>query len=103
MNRPSRQLNEYFNEVMICIVIMLLCLFTDYIPDAGIRYSTGTIIIMLVCLQTVVNTVFLMIDVTQNLRKIYKIFKYKYVMHNRVIEVTVHNTVLDNVDRHKNS
>jgi hypothetical protein len=103
MDRPSRQLNEYFNEVMIIIVIMILSLFTDYVPDAGIRYQTGSIIIYLVCIQIAVNTLFLMIDVTRYLKRIYKIFKYKYVMNNRVVEVTTHNAVIDTVDRHKNS
>ena len=65
MDRPLRQYNENFNDIMILGVIITLSLLTDYVPSATLRYSIGYVIIYCLYAQLTVNGVFLMIDILQ--------------------------------------
>lgn len=63
MDRPLRQYNENFNDIVILFVIIILSLLTDYVPSATLRYSIGYIIIYFLYAQLTVNTIFLVVDI----------------------------------------
>ena len=48
MNRPDRNYIEYFNEITLLILIILLAPLTDYITDANIRLKVGWAIIYII-------------------------------------------------------
>lgn len=83
---------EFFNELVILITIFLQCLLTDYVPDPEIRYNVfGWLIVTLIYFQIVFNTVFLMMSVFHQCKRIYKIFRFYIVMRQRSDRNMIHN------------
>jgi len=48
MNRPGRNYIEYFNEISLLILIILLAPLTDYVTDPNVRLKVGWAIIYII-------------------------------------------------------
>lgn len=87
---------EFFNEILILAALIMLCTLTDYVPDPKIRYNvTGFIIIGMIYVQLAVNTFFLMLSIVYEIKRMFKIIRYYYVMRLRHEKRIVHNWTVE--------